>query len=494
MNRPVSGVDVQTHPLRVPEACRRLARMRLLLVSTYELGRQPVHLASPTAALGEAGVEVTAVDLSVEDWDSSLLDGVDAVAFSVPMHTAMRLAGAVARDVRRERPNLPIAFYGLYAAVGRDRLLGAVADALIVGEYEPGLVAWAHQVGDGAAASVVHRHLGRSPFHTPDRSGLPSHDAYARLEWMGETRLAAAVEASHGCRHRCRHCPIPVVYDGRMRVVGATPVLADIDQLAGDGIQHITFGDPDFLNAPRYSLDLLREAHAAHPGLTFDVTVKVEHILTHAALWPEFASLGVLFVVSAFESTDRRTLEILDKNHTVDGMAEAVSMLRSAGIHVRPTWLPFLPWTAPGHLVDLVRFLDRHELWSATDPVQLAIKLLIPEGSLLETHPAVTPHLSEYEPESLTWSWEFEHPEAEQLHLDLDSIAAEGSDCGVEAIEILSTMRDRIAVIADVPFPTMPGSAPAPRLTESWFCCAEPTSAQAIAVGLRIGRLPLATK
>jgi hypothetical protein len=55
-------------------------------------------------------------------------------------------------------------------------------------------------------------------------------------------------------------------------------------------------------------------------------------------------------------------------------------------------------------------------------------------------------------------------------------------------------MRDRIAVIADVPFPTMPGSAPAPRLTESWFCCAEPTSAQAIAVGLRIGRLPLATK
>lgn len=437
---------------------------------------------------------MTALDLSVADWDPSLIDGVDAVAFSVPMHTAMRLAGAVAEDVRRRRPDLPIAFYGLYAAVGQEETLGLVADALFVGEYEPALVAWATEVEAGSGPSVVKRHVGRSTFQTPDRTGLPSHDEYARLEWMGEARLAAAVEASHGCRHRCRHCPLPVVYDGRMRVVGAAPVLADIDQLARDGIQHVTFGDPDFLNAPRYSLDLLRQAHAAHPELTFDVTVKVEHILIHAALWPELASLGVLFVVSAFESTDRRTLEILDKNHTVTDMAAAVSLLRSAGVHIRPTWLPFFPWTPLGHLVDLVGFLDSHRLWSATDPVQLAIKLLIPKGSLLETHPAVSPHLSEYRPESLTWSWDFEHPATEELHRDLDSIAAEGSDCGAEAIDILASMRDRIARSADAGFPAMPHSAPTPRLTESWFCCAEPTSAQAGVVGLTIGRVPVATK
>ena len=434
------------------------------------------------------------MDLSVDDWDYSLLGRVDAVAFSVPMHTAMRLAGAVAREVRRRRPDLPIAFYGLYATVGQDDILGEVADALIVGEYEPALIAWAEQAGLGSTAPVAERHLGRSTFLTPDRTDLPAHANYARLEWMGEARFAGAVEASHGCRHRCRHCPIPAVYDGRMRVVGSAPVLADIDQLARDGIQHVTFGDPDFLNAPRYSLDLLREAHAAHPELTFDVTVKVEHILNHAALWSELAGLGVLFVVSAFESTDQRTLEILDKNHTVADMAAAVSVVRSAGVHIRPTWLPFLPWTTPGHLVDLVGFLDHHRLWSATDPVQLAIKLLIPQGSLLETHPAVTPHLLRYEPESLTWTWNFEDPEAGQLHVDLDSIAAEASDCGAEASETLTSMRDRIAGSADARFPPMPVSGPTPRLTESWFCCAEPTGAQAGAVGLRIGRVPVASK
>ena len=467
--------------------------MRLLLVSTYELGRQPVHLASPAAALAAAGVDVVTIDLAVEDWDMSRLDGVDAVAISVPMHTAMRLAVPMARELRRERPELPIAFYGLYAGVGQVEVVGEVADSVFVGEYEPHLVEWAITIGSDTERAGIRRSTGRSRFHQPERSGLPGHDNYARLEWMGEARLAAAVEASHGCRHRCRHCPIPVVYDGRMRVVGADSVLADIDQLATDGIQHVTFGDPDFLNAPRYSMDLLREAHAAHPDLTFDVTVKVEHILAHSSLWPEMSDLGVLFVVSAFESTDEGTLEVLAKNHTAADMSEAVTILRSTGIHVRPTWLPFFPWTTPKDVAAIVGFIDDHRLWTATDPVQLAIKLLIPEGSLLETHPAVVPHLTGYKPESLTWSWRFADPTAERLYGGLDSIAADASDCGAEAGDTLHRMRETIAEIAGVDLAAMPASPPAPRLSESWFCCAEPTAGQAAAVGLSIGRVPVAS-
>lgn len=276
-------------------------------------------------------------------------------------------------------------------------------------------------------------------------------------------------------------------------MIGADSVLADIDQLASDGIQHLTFGDPDFLNAPRYSMDLLTEAHAAHPELTYDVTVKVEHILAHQSLWPQMAELGVLFVVSAFESTDDRTLDVLDKNHTAADMSESVALLRSSGIHVRPTWLPFFPWTLPSDLAGIVGFIDHHRLWSATDPVQLAIKLLIPEGSLLERHPAVVPYLTAYQPESLTWSWRFADQTTERLQGALDSTAAEASDCGAEAGDTLLLMRERIGEIAGVDLAAMPSSPPAPRLTESWFCCAEPTAGQAAAVGLTIGRVPLAS-
>jgi radical SAM superfamily enzyme YgiQ (UPF0313 family) len=466
--------------------------VRLLLVSTYELGHQPIHLALPAAELSAAGMDVRTLDLSLGEEGRVDLDGIDAVAFSVPMHTAMRLATDLALRIKEASPTLPIAFYGLYAAVGREWTVGKVADLVIAGEYVTELVAWARAIAEGGEPRQgVVIGLERAGAVTPDRRTLPAHAGYARLEWEGVSRVAAAVEASRGCRHRCRHCPIPVVYDGRMRTVGLESVLADIDQLAGAGVEHVTFSDPDFMNAPRYSMDVMRSAHAAHPELTFDVTVKVEHVLAHRSLWPELAGLGVLFVVSAFESVDERTLEILAKNHTVQDMAVAVQVLRSAGIHVRPTWLPFFPWTRPEDLAHLAKFLDLHELWSATDPVQLSIKLLIPEGSLLEEHPAVTPFLTRYDPSALSWSWEFEHSGSELLHKQLDVIAATASDCQADTHETLGAMRSAIGKEAGVDWgPLTKLGPPAPRLTESWFCCAEPTAGQATAVALQIGMVP----
>ena len=431
---------------------------------------------------------MSTIDLAVEELTIDHVRAVDAIAISVPMHTAMRLAIATAREIRTEAPDRPIALFGLYAAVGSERSLGVVADRLIAGEYESGLVEWIDSLAEGPKPRMT-VDIASSHFQVPQRATLPPLDQYARLAWQGETRLVGAVEASHGCRHRCRHCPIPVLYDGRLRVVGVEPVLGDIDQLVSAGAQHITFGDPDFLNAPRYSLDILRGAHAAHPDVTFDITVKVSHIRQHRDLWVELAEVGVLFVVSAFETVDNSALEILDKNHTVADMVEAISIVESAGIYLRPTWLPFFPWTTRRDLAALVGFLDHHRLWEATDPVQLAIKLLIPGGSLLEGHPAVTPHLTEYEPEALTWGWQFEDLDTELLHKSLDAIAAEASDCEAEAMATLGLMRREIADANKLPLGPMPVGSEVPRLTESWFCCAEPTAGQAISVGFGIGKV-----
>jgi radical SAM superfamily enzyme YgiQ (UPF0313 family) len=462
--------------------------MAVLLVSTYELGHQPIHLASPAAALKSAGVETICLDLSVDDFDPSVLESVDAVAFSVPMHTAMRLAVGAASVVRQLRPDLPVAFYGLYADVGKERTLGTVADAILCGEYETALVEWA----TGASKQPVVLHLGKSEFQLPYRQGLPGLDRYARLEYNGIARLAGAVEASHGCRHRCRHCPIPAVYDGRLRIVGRETVLGDVDQLVALGAEHITFTDADFLNAPPYSMGLLREAHAAYPEITFDVTVKVEHILDHRELWPEMADLGVLFTVSAFESVDDRTLLILDKGHTVADMSEAATIMRNAGVHLRPTWLPFLPWTTADDVAGIFKFLDREGLAPAVDPVQMAIKVLIPEGSLLLERPEIAQHLTHFDADGLTWRWSFESADAERLHKELDRIAAEASDCQEDSLTTMAAMREVVSSISGQDLGEMAASdSPVPRLSESWFCCAEPTVGQASAIGsIVIGRRP----
>lgn len=450
--------------------------MRLLLLSTYELGRQPVHLASPAAALRQGGHDVRALDLAIDALTEEAVTWAEGVAISVPMHTANRLADEVVAVIHQARPGLPIALFGLYAGVGSARV-----DARFEGEYEPALVDWANG-GEGGAA----RHLGRSEFVVPDRSGLPSLDQYARLENPpGPAVLAGAVEASHGCRHRCRHCPLPVVYDGRIRVVPRDEVLADISNLVAAGARHVTFGDADFLNAPAHSLDILERAHAAHPELSFDATIKVEHILKHADLWPRMADLNLLFVVSAFESVDDRTLEVLDKSHTVEDMVKAIELTGEAGVHIRPTWLPFFPWTTPDDVAAVVDFIDAHGLVGSTDPVQLSIKLLIPKGSLLEDHPAVVPFLDGYDSKALTWRWRFGNPETGVLHKELEAIAASASDCGQEAGATLDEMREVVGRFVGRCLTGPSGNVtPIPRLTESWFCCAEPTEGQSVSIRL----------
>jgi hypothetical protein len=261
------------------------------------------------------------------------------------------------------------------------------------------------------------------------------------------------------------------VYDGRYRVTGADVVLSDIESQVAAGATHISFGDPDFLNAPRYSLALLAAAHERFPSLTWDLTVKVSHILDHEKVWGEVASHGVRFVVSAFETTNDRVLLLLNKGHTAVGMSQAVAIMNSAGIDIRPSWLPFTPWTEPGDIASILRFLQSHRLLDTVDPVQLSIRLLVPLGSLL----AGRPEMGAYEEKTLSHTWSAS-TEVEAQQAKLAAIAEWGT--GRPALMTLARMW---AFVFGEPMPEVPDRG-RPHLTESWFCCAEPTSKQSLSV------------
>ena len=444
--------------------------MHVLLISTYELGRQPLHVASPAAAITAAGHEVRAIDLAVQSWDSGIIAWADAVAISTPMHTATRIAVGAAERIRRQCPDLPIAAYGLYAAMAGDGDSAGAFDRAIVGEYESALVEW---LADDSLQSPVSVHLGRGGFRVPDRSVLPPLAAYAQLAVGGESRLVGAVEASHGCASMCRHCPIPAVYDGAFRIIDVATVLSDIDSLVAAGARHITFGDPDFLNGPAHSLRVVRGLHENHPEVTFDCTVKVEHILRHRDLWPEFASAGCLFVVSAFESTSDEILGLLSKGHTVDDMASAVAVLREAGIDVRPSWLPFTPWATRLDIDAMFRFIAVHDLFESTDPVQMGIRLLIPHGSLVLDIPGIDRYLGSYDPIALSYEWSANDPAMDHLAAHLTEIAKEGSVSGTKTSTTLMNQWLTVVEGTELEAPAYAIDHGAtfgrPQLTESWF-------------------------
>jgi hypothetical protein len=313
----------------------------------------------------------------------------------------------------------------------------------------------------------VRVHLGRSDFAVPARDVLPPLDRFAHLVVGDERRLVGYTEAAHGCTEHCRHCPVPAVYGGRTRPLPVDLVLADVAQLVERGARHVTFGDPDFLAGPAHARRVVDAFAGRFPGVTFDVTTKVEHILRHADLLPVLAGAGALFVITAVEGVNDEILRRLDKGHTAADAARAVTLLREHGLDPHPTMLPFTPWTTPADVRDIVAFVVDHDLVEVTEPVQLSLRLLVPPGSLLLDLPEMASFLDGYDASAGTWRWHAADPEVDALQADLAALAAAGAP--------FAALAERCGV-------TVPATALVargrPRLTEPWFCCAEPTVEQ----------------
>ena len=448
----------------------------ILLIACYEMGHQPLAVAWPTAFLERAGYAPAVLDVSVEPLDAEKIRRARLVAISVPMHTALRLGVRVAARVRELNPGVPIVFYGLYAALNADHLLrDAAATAVIAGEVEAELVDLARRL-ESSSAAVTPRAtvLDKLEFATPSRAALPSLKKYAHLDRNGSLALVAYVEASRGCKHGCRHCPIPPVYDGRFFVVPVDVVLSDVRQQVAAGASHVSFGDPDFLNGPRHALAVARALHAAFPAVTFDFTAKIEHLLRHREHLGELAALGCLFIVSAAESLDDRVLAVLDKGHTGADVAMALAATRAAGITLRPTWVAFTPWTTLDGYRAWLDFIAEADLVDAVDPVQYGLRLLVPPGSLLLSHEAMRPHVGRLVADSFYYEWTHPDPRMDALQRVVSQAVAAAADRREDPAATFQTVRGLADEAAGVPARPLPGlvsaRARAPRLTEPWFC------------------------
>ena len=505
---------VAAGPLRAPGA--------VLLVSCYELGRRPVAVATALDGLSRAGFSPAARDLAVEPLDEAQLARARLVLISVPMHTALRLGVRVAARARAASPGVHIGMFGLYAALNREHLLGSHCDSVVGGESDQPLAALAEAIDRGLAqpdasarapsglpdapvAAVSTRAFpAAQPLHRAARvvrpgapaagpgAALPLLDRYARLELGGERRLVATVEASRGCLHLCRHCPVVPVYQGRFVAVPREEVLASLAAQVEAGARHVTFGDPDFFNGPTHAEKLARELHARWPELTFDATIKVEHLLAHRALLPGLAAAGCLFVTTAVEALNDRVLAALAKGHTAAEVPVALRLARSAGLELRPTLLPFTPWSALEDLPALFDFAEEHDLVDQIDPVQYTLRLLLPPGSAVLTgagasrssNSSISTPISTSQPpswlgafdaERFTWRWTHPDPRVDALQAAMAALAEAHSTAGRPPRETFAALR----ALAEVAVGRSPRGPEAfvprpertvPRLSEPWFC------------------------
>jgi len=533
--------------------------MKIVLISTYELGRQPFGLVSPAAWLRRRGHAVACFDLTRQELDVSAVCSADLIAIYLPMHTATRLACTLIPKLRAQNLQAHICCYGLYAPMNSEYLRSLGVGTILGGEFEGGLVRLGERLGaadelkeksrifpqglkpadaegsmsepfeaqdelklrplngkesersempQGSEDSALRYRGGdalkRAPttvvatqmepeislerleFEVPDRAGLAPIAKYAHLIVPGNGyRLVGSTEASRGCKHLCRHCPIVPVYNGVFRIVDRDVVLADVRQQVAGGAQHISFGDPDFFNGIRHAMELVEAFHSEFPGITYDVTIKIEHLRKQERHLARLRDTGCLFVISAVESVDDGILERLDKGHTREDFLYVARKFRELGMTLHPTFVPFTPWTTMEGYLDLLRVLAAEELIENVAPIQLGIRLLIPEGSRLLELEEVRGMVGLFDAESLVYPWGNADARVDALSETVQSIAAEADRKKESRTAAFARIWEAAHAAAGVIAAELPVRElrAVPFLSEPWYCCAEPTRDQLVAIG-----------
>ena len=444
--------------------------MHVVLINTYDLGRQPFGVASPAAWLRRAGAEVETIDISRQELRPSSIERAGLIAFYLPMHTATRLALPVIDRVCAVNPAAKICAFGLYAQLNEELLRQHGVSIVLGPEAEEDLVRIA-----GGSKDPPLRSLPRLDFIQPDRSGLPSLDRYASLQMPdGSRKIVAATDATRGCKHRCRHCPIVPVYDGQFRVVPVDVVLADIRAQVAQGAMHVSFGDPDFFNGPTHARRIVGAFHREFPSVTYDAIIKVEHLLTHRELLPVLVETGCLFVTSAVESVDDDVLAKLEKGHTRADFIAASRLCREAGLTLVPTFVAFTPWTTIDGYIDLLNVVEGVGLAGHVAPVQWSIRLLVTWASRLLELDDIKTVVGPFDAKTLTYPWKHGDPRVDSLQQQVMNLAGKAltgsrDDTFVAVRELAHIARGTGKTSRSIDL-VLPSRATIPYMNEPWYC------------------------
>jgi hypothetical protein len=163
----------------------------------------------------------------------------------------------------------------------------------------------------------------------------------------------------------------------------------------------------------------------------------------------------------------------LEKGHTRRDFEAVVERCREAGLTLVPTFVAFTPWTTLAGYCELLTALDSLELVEHVPPVQLMIRLLIPEGSRLLELEEIRSVTGPYSPSSLTYPWAHRDPAVDALQRSVEKIV--GGQPGADRETVFGQIWEAAFTAARLTPPLRReqprlSRAVIPYLNEPWYC------------------------
>lgn len=417
---------------------------KVLLVSVYEGGYQPITLATAATALIDSGFEVDVLDTYTDSHQiQEKIQDPQLVVISLPLFDAVHPGIEIARQVREVNPLAHVTYIGQHATIQYSRLVGKHGDSCIRGEWEKPLVALANRLSGREAyqetipglGSLIQLNAGqdvkplmsRDHFKVPTRSILPPLHKYPNLQidrLLGSKQIVGSTEMARGCHHTCAYCSVFAAYGGKVILVPEDIVVEDVRNLVAMGMTHLTFIDADWFNAKHHGIKILRRLHSEFPHLSYDITTRVDHILENPEYLREMETLNVRIVTVALEFPDQKVLDAVNKEVTQQMTEDAIKFMKTTRMLLNPTFIMFNPWVNLEDIANFHEFVERAGLENIIDPIQYETRLSMYKGSPLLNLPSVQKlKLIEHE---FHVDWEHDDPRMDELYGMSVSPAEEG--------------------------------------------------------------------
>jgi hypothetical protein len=181
---------------------------------------------------------------------------------------------------------------------------------------------------------------------------------------------------------------------------------------------------------------------------------------------PRLKQTGCLFVTSAVESIEDDVLAKLDKGHCRKDFIAVAEDCRQFGLTLAPTFIPFTPWTTIESYVRLLQLLVELDLVENVAPIQLALRLLIPNGSRLLELPDIQAVVTDFDRPALLHRWKHADPRVDATAAQATRLVAGGGS----RREIFQRLWN---LAADKPLPEnfhLVARAAIPYMDEPWYC------------------------
>jgi len=316
----------------------------------------PLGILYVAGVLEEEGVEVSvleqaAKELSVKatvDWVRK--ENPDVLGFST-LSSSGRTSAIIAREVKKENPNITIVFGNYHATFNAERILKTYpwVDLIVRGEGEYAcleLVKCLKEKGNLENVQGLTFRKKSQIISTPDRPLIKDLDALPfpnrnllDVEYHSTVaglnvapRMFTTILSSRGCVYRCRFCGCRKFARSRWRPRSVKNVIEELCLLVSEGYRQFLFVDDSFATNPKRVVKLCREIHKEKLDIEWICEMRVDHV--SYGMLREIVKAGCIMVYYGIESANQRILDYFNKQATPTQAENAVKTARKAGVDV----------------------------------------------------------------------------------------------------------------------------------------------------------------